>query len=1313
MAQDQNKTVQDFVFDLIENSSNLTPDNQNCILAFYRKANKDFLELLKDLKLIPDNYNTLLISKGETNFYDTEYIEFKGKQDVTMFDRVFYIKTQFDIIKVNTSNINAAAQNYQNIFEILNESGENLKLLIKCYMNAPEKELFIMTSKFYSIIVNKSVYTEEEFDINIKRFEEDSKNHIGTIDGEMLKKVKELRNIRDNITNNTYKELSQLLSEFRSKYTECENHAKQCKELYSGSLKVIVRIRGGQDEGKLNVYVDSNQQIIIPENPQEYTEWIQSTKPFDKIINSTFQIKANLVSKKSFDAIINLKDNDDFKRFVFKNMEDQRIVNSFVDGSENYTNTNINTLIEMKKDNIYSPKLENNNLNILFDTDIKSQLQNSINNGWNMVVFGYGFSGSGKTYTLLGNQIIEKFENRDLRRKTTIAEYKKYKNFIITDPYRQTQNLKTLLSSNDIISMLNGITELNKDYVDKYFDDIGLTKEILTAIKDSSCESDKRYIVQILLEEYYKENSSLIKTFVSNNEFLPPLQKFFGKTFDPLPLTYYDDGIPLTKKDIMYYDETTKIFKFFEYTKKKVKKDPSGKINIYEQPPSKKLFRDNFTALFTNLQKTLNQLTQELKIDEVTTMILYNLLKTVKRDDILLEILKKYDISQEDLEQIKRKITILHYIYKHKNIVNDLLSKDILNKIKYIKEKYTNIDNYYTLWLNQLLKTANGDNKAKAFSTELYRLVREFFVAIQNILQKQQMGGRHKKKSTRMQKGGNGEGGIINQVIDYCTNNQWNVKLYSICEVCVKHLLYNEYKEKEHQYESIKRWYYVANNDHFIDVNTNDNLSIDKNKFRTLLKNIDEYRKYNFMTQKYTPNNDASSRSHLLIKLKITSENTSSIVTFIDMAGLENSEYIKSEIINTTKTVNDTIQQIFFRSAVLSKKINNLYPPNKVPEVPTYLEAISNTCKKFPISKGNYWFFPSSDGGKETPAAFTDVVPCDIKRLKDVYPSDKTKSDIIDEQSNDYIKYTTETMFYYFLNLFRYFGYINTIDQSFKQNLENYVYFILNNDSFDKNKMDSILKNQLFKDGKPTQNMIEYNDFIAQKSLTDVQKNILLIYTYLYSMLREGQYINLTLDKFIFYLEERAKIMQNLKAESETKTETEKEKIHRKAYITKMKELLEKVNNQTKSLEGELGQTYKFIGPDIVSEILDFSIPTVDDITTGLQFNEGQSNIPLKYYKQHFENVPVYDEIVTDYKNNNIVYNYNEDFSKTMQTVFVMICCIRAKPKNTVQSLYALYYASKVSSSNPTRIPGPVQGGKRKIQKPALKRKSKRSITKT
>jgi len=210
--------------------------------------------------------------------------------------------------------------------------------------------------------------------------------------------------------------------------------------------------------------------------------------------------------------------------------------------------------------------------------------------------------------------------------------------------------------------------------------------------------------------------------------------------------------------------------------------------------------------------------------------------------------------------------------------------------------------------------------------------------------------------------------------------------------------------------------------------------------------------------------------------------------------------------------------------------------------------------------------------------------------------------------------------------------------------------------------------------------------------------------------LREGQYINLTLTKFKKYLEGRAKIMIYLKAN--------KVKDISKEYADKMKDLLKNINNENKYLEEEynkqkIKKPYKFIGPDIVSEILDFSIPTVDDITAGLQFNEGQSNIPLKYYRQRFDNVPVYDEIVTDYKNNNIVYNYNEDFSKTMQTVFVMICCIRAKPKNTVQSLYALYYASKVSSSNPTRIPGPVQGGKRKIQKPALKRKSKRSITKT
>jgi len=491
MAQDQNKTVQDFVFDLIENSSNLTPDNQNCILAFYRKANKDFLELLKDLKLIPDNYNNLLKSKEETNFYDTEYIEFKRKQDVTMFDRVYYIKTQFDKIKDNMSNIYAAAQNYKNIFDILNEThqniGSNLKALVKCYMNAPDIQLN-NDNEYYNKIVNKYIFTDNTFEIKKKELLVDSQNHIGVSEGKMTTLLDELTNLRNSIKSLALFDLKPFKT-FKEKYTECQKFAQECKELYSGSLKVIIRIRGGKTEGELNVYVPNDNdnsvdvQIKIPNEDEAYADWIKNSEPCGKTIESNFKIiQASEVTKKMFNAIVDLTDKEKgepFAKFVFGETPPQE----FISSADPKSKIAINTLIRKNDDILYSPKLENKDINELFENNIKKQLDNSLERGWNMVIFGYGFSGSGKTYTLLGKQLNETdFLTRNKRRLEAKSAVDKLKSFRSNSSRQEAlkESFKTNIISGDdrIISILNGdIAKIEADdklIIKTYFEEIGL-----------------------------------------------------------------------------------------------------------------------------------------------------------------------------------------------------------------------------------------------------------------------------------------------------------------------------------------------------------------------------------------------------------------------------------------------------------------------------------------------------------------------------------------------------------------------------------------------------------------------------------------------------------------------------------------------------------------------------------------------------------------------------------------------------------------------------------------------------------------------
>ena len=77
------------------------------------------------------------------------------------------------------------------------------------------------------------------------------------------------------------------------------------------------------------------------------------------------------------------------------------------------------------------------------------------------------------------------------------------------------------------------------------------------------------------------------------------------------------------------------------------------------------------------------------------------------------------------------------------------------------------------------------------------------------------------------------------------------------------------------------------------------NIQTTKTRINTILTDLQKYRKKNG-TIKWTPNNNNSSRSHLLIRIKIVFKNGNTIyISFIDMAGLESSQYIVDNMTNT------------------------------------------------------------------------------------------------------------------------------------------------------------------------------------------------------------------------------------------------------------------------------------------------------------------------------------------------------------------------------------------------------------------------------
>lgn len=137
-----------------------------------------------------------------------------------------------------------------------------------------------------------------------------------------------------------------------------------------------------------------------------------------------------------------------------------------------------------------------------------------------------------------------------------------------------------------------------------------------------------------------------------------------------------------------------------------------------------------------------------------------------------------------------------------------------------------------------------------------------------------------------------------------------SLDLIAIEEVSAAKLFYNRESTKETKLQSFYNFYPLDQDPEYPDVNRVQN----EDMLLQQLKDVEDRRAHETLTTKFTPNNKTSSRSHLLIKFIV---NRKSVVTFIDMAGLENVTFIQHKIFQTREnSVSTLVSDASFKSRV-------------------------------------------------------------------------------------------------------------------------------------------------------------------------------------------------------------------------------------------------------------------------------------------------------------------------------------------------------------------------------------------------------------
>ena len=242
------------------------------------------------------------------------------------------------------------------------------------------------------------------------------------------------------------------------------------------------------------------------------------------------------------------------------------------------------------------------------DTNIGQNLINKLRSGGNVVLFGYGFSGSGKTYTLLEGQRYKSIDKviSDLSNdKDTSEEHKTLLNTYLTElkkPQSQPGSPKQSGLLRQVSPQTQGgdgvRTELQKAAYHNIISNEDLLKKIKDTIKSQQYDPS-------LLEEFIKENTDNIQS-VEFVEIYPLGEGDGGKNKiycdkDDSNKSKYGDGV-VEVDDIYKKIEGNITFEIINTRIKEIEKYRKSKLRILSTPNNDNSSR-SFFQLTINLDK--------------------------------------------------------------------------------------------------------------------------------------------------------------------------------------------------------------------------------------------------------------------------------------------------------------------------------------------------------------------------------------------------------------------------------------------------------------------------------------------------------------------------------------------------------------------------------------------------------------------------------------------------------------------------------------------------------------------------------------
>lgn len=420
--------IHDYIENINNNINNYYDENflKNEITDLYSKYDINLPSIDNIQYIFSKNYYDYLFNKIQTNYdkYYNEYNTYNNTSWLSMPPINSKVKNQYE------NSFNLTETNFQKykefyyIFTLIYKlqllfliKVYSITYLIKSYHNN-NKNLNIDTNLYNNNTLNdiKSyIYRHRELFINILNTLNNNEYKNVDIPNSYLSKlnvifIEELVKILSN-KNSTSKNSSYYKTEwnnFKNRYEDILNKYKLLLDKSSIDLDKLSPNRSIESRNILNIslekfnyYKNDNREI---NKTRVYQEYIEAHKHFNTLFSYYANDKEDLgESVRVYVRVkpINKGDNSVIQQ-TNNNDKDNLIINcqnGYKSSSTTYT-TNDNFL------KIFN---ENQSTQDIYNKTFKSVL-NQVVNGYSIILFGYGYSGSGKTYTLLGGNGLNNTE---------------------------------------------------------------------------------------------------------------------------------------------------------------------------------------------------------------------------------------------------------------------------------------------------------------------------------------------------------------------------------------------------------------------------------------------------------------------------------------------------------------------------------------------------------------------------------------------------------------------------------------------------------------------------------------------------------------------------------------------------------------------------------------------------------------------------------------------------------------------------------------------------------------------------------------